>query len=583
MIGRAAGMTTAIAGGVVAVVIAAAVIGVAGEGEQTPAPPAAACVADVARTSGQKAFPTAEGFGRFARGGRGGAVYAVTTLADAGPGSLRACAEADGPRTCVFRVSGTIAVDSWISVQNPYLTIAGQTSPGGIAIKLGHSTNTPLLVQTHDVIIRGLRLRPGAAETPSENVDTIQISGGAHDVMLDHLSTSWPTDEGINIVGDGHLQRPCKDTRNVTVQWSVLSEGLNQSNRGPHSRGTYFGYGARDITFHHNLIANNDRRNPLLNTRGRFDMINNVIYNSMRYNGEFYTRFGDLSVNAIGNVGIVGPSTVKNTQFYLFRYFRDYPAKFAIYLHGNLDIHRPTNTGDERLVMPPDDWPHVVGSPIGALSIPADAITGPGQAYRDVMRRAGAFARDAADRRLFADTASCRGAIIDDPREVGGWPVLAGPPPPIDSDGDGMPDEWEVAHGLNPHDAADRNADRTGDGYTNLEKYLDSLVVEAPAEAGDAGHDPDVTCGFPIRQVSALPVVRIRASPATIVPGGESTIRWTGERLRLCKAFGLPLPTEGSHVVRPSKTKTYDIHCTGSGGGDAIDSVVVTVAPAPHR
>jgi hypothetical protein len=130
------------------------------------------CHPEATRTSGPKAFPTAAGFGQFARGGRGGAVYPVTTLADTGPGSLRACAEASGPRTCVFRVSGTIEVDDWIKVEQPYLTIAGQTSPGGIAIKVRNSPNSPMLVQTHDVILRYLRLRPGPSARRSTNVDT---------------------------------------------------------------------------------------------------------------------------------------------------------------------------------------------------------------------------------------------------------------------------------------------------------------------------------------------------------------------------------------------------------------------------
>ncbi len=565
------------------VVIAGAALAAAWPDAAEDAPRAAAsCIVEPARMSGQKAFPTAEGFGRFARGGRGGIVYAVTTLADSGPGSLRECAEAAGPRTCVFRVSGTIAVDSWINVQHPYLTIAGQTSPGGIAIRLGRSANTPLLVQTHDVVIRHVRLRPGASVVRSENVDTIQISGGAQDVILDHLSTSWPTDEGINIVGDGHKQRPCFDTRNITVQWSILSEGLNRANRGPHSRGTYFGYGARDITFHHNLIAGNDRRNPLLNTRGQFDMVNNVVYNSMRYNAEFYTRFGDLSVNAIGNIGIVGPSTEKTTQLYLFNYFRDFPARFSIYLRQNVDLHRPRDTGDERLVLEPDDWRYSAAEPAGTLSLSATAITSAAQAYRDVARDAGATrpVRDAADVRLLGDMAQCRGAIIDDPRQVGGWPALAGPAAPRDTDGDGIPDSWEVAHGLSPADPADGKTD-SGDGYTNLERYLNELAGDGkvPVAATGPAPVPDVTCGFPIRQAPPLPVVRISAEPATIDAGGSSIIRWSGERLRLCKAFGDPVPAGGTRTVRPAKTQNYEIHCTGTSGGDAIDSVVVAVRP----
>ena len=539
------------------------------------------CNSEPVRTSGPLAFPTAEGFGRFARGGRGGAVFAVTTLADHGPGSLRACAEASGPRTCVFRTSGTIAVDTWINVQNPYLTIAGQTSPGGIAIRLGGSTNTPLLIQTHDVVIRHLRIRPGRSEQRSENVDTVQISGGAHDVILDHVSTSWPTDEGINIVGDGHLQRPCMDTRNITVQWSILSEGLNRANRGPHSRGTYFGYGARDITFSHNLIANNYRRNPLLNTRGQFDMINNVIFNSQRYNAELYTRFGDLFVNAIGNVAVRGPSAEGRLQLYMFNYFRDNPARFAIFLKDNLDWRRAGDVGDDRLALDPANWSYVAKAPVGRLSIPAQRISAPAQAYRDIVTSVGAnLPYDAADRRLLADMMRCKGAIIDDPSQVGGWPMLEGGEPPADQDGDGIPDAWELANNLSPSDPEDGRKIAGEQGYTNLELYLNALADLGRATSGSEARLPDLACGLPTPRPGPSPVVRISAQPAVVASGAPVTLSWQGEYLDACKLdSSLALPS-GSLTVWPRRSRTYMIHCTGIDGGDAIDSVAVTAEAA---
>lgn len=539
--------------------------------------PEHACLVEPASPSHQKAFPSADGFGQFARGGRGGTVIAVTSLADAGPGSLRACAEASGPRTCVFHVSGTIAVDSWINIQNPYLTIAGQTSPGGIAIRLGASANTPILIQTHDVIVRYLRLRPGPSLTRSENVDTIQISGGAHDVILDHLSTSWPTDEGINIVGDGHRRRPCLDTRNVTVQWSILSEGLNRANRGPHSRGTYFGYGARDISFHHNLIANNYRRNPLLNTRGQFDLVDNVIYNSARYNAEFYTRFGDLYVNAIGNVAVRGPAAPADAQLYMLNYFRDAPGQFGIYLKDNLDWRRAGAGSDERLALDPGSWRHAASRPFGRLSLADATVTGPAQAYADVLRNAGAtHPRDATDLRLVADIRRCRGAIINDPAEVGGWPTLSGAPPPSDRDGDGMPDEWERRHGLAPDDPADGNKLSGAGGYTNLEVYLEDLVSDGTGRVPDA-RAPDTTCGLPTPQQVLPPIIEVKATPASTSPGKPVTLSWSGSRVEICKGWGTPLPTSGTTIVYPDKTKTFSVHCTGAAGSDAIDAVTVTV------
>ena len=354
----------------------------------------------------QKAFPTAYGFGAAAVGGRGGIVYEVTNLNDHGSGSLRACVEAKGPRTCVFRVSGTIAVDTWIEVGKPYLTIAGQTSPGGIAIKLGASENTPLYIHTHDVILRHFRLRPGPSELPSNNVDTIQISHGAYNIIMDHMSTSWPTDEGINIVGEGSAGTPQTDARDMTIQWSILSEGLSRANHAgendePHSRGSYFGYGARNITFHHNLIADNMRRNPLVNTRDQFDYVNNVVYNSALLEGEFYTRFGDLYVNAIGNVGIVGPSSPrKSTSIF--------SITIAIIRRISASISRAISTYTVGAMRAMSAWYSIrmtgatySAKPIGQLSLDPSKISGPIQAYSDIVKNVGANipSRDAADRR----------------------------------------------------------------------------------------------------------------------------------------------------------------------------------------
>lgn len=528
---------------------------------------------------GLVAFPGAQGFGRFARGGRGGRVYRVTSLADAGPGSLRECAEASGPRTCVFGVSGTIIVDDWIRVMHPYLTIAGQTSPGGIALRVGRSTNSPLLIQAHDVIVRHIRLRPGPSQVASDNVDTVQVSGGAHDVILDHLSTSWPTDEGINIVGSGEKPARCGETRNVTVQWSILSEGLNQSNRGAHSRGSYFGYGARNVSFHHNLIASNVRRNPLVNMRGQFDMINNVIYNSARYNAEFYTRFGALGINMIGNVAIMGPASDKTTQTYLANYFRDFPAPFDIYLRDNIDIHRPANKGDDRLVLEPNDWKYVRAAPVGPLSLPASAISGPGQAYRAIIALAGATrpGRDAVDQRVMREMTQCKGRIVDDPSQVGGWPALSGPAAPVDRDGDGMADAWEQAHGLSPADATDGNR-LAPDGYSYLETYLAELAGDDRAQSGESGAEPDPACGFAIAQAPPLPDVRLEVTPAQIGAGGTVRLRWEGEHIRSCKLAGRAAAARGEMEVMPVRTTTYQINCIGASGGDAVDSVAVKVA-----
>jgi pectate lyase len=534
----------------------------------------------------QKAFPTAEGFGQYAAGGRGGAVIEVTNLHNFGVGSLRACAEASGPRTCVFRVSGTIEVNPWIIVKDPYLTIAGQTSPGGIAIKLAAgNANAPILVQkTHDIIIRHLRLRPGPTSIVSTNGDTIQITDSSA-VILDHMSTSWPTDEGINVVSD--------KTHDVTIQWSLLTEGLNESSHGgSHSRGTYFGYGAQRITFHHNLLAHNVRRNPLINTTGQFDLVNNVVYNSEKYNGEFATRFGPLMINMIGNTVIAGPSTPKHDGIYSFIYYRDYPASFSLYAKDNIDIHRRTNSGDERLVAAPRDWKYMTPTPVAPLSLAASSVTEPVQAYWDVLAYAGATVplRDTVDDRVVSDVLKCTGKIINSPDDVGGYPVFANTVPLADSDHDGMPDSWESSHGLNASDASDRNGDKDSDGYTNLEDYLNDLAGDTSGLGIGTGTGavPDPTCRNDIKQRPALPEVEISASPASIQPGETSVISWTSTNTKSCrieldgKSSSL---LAGSENVSPAKTTSYQVDCVGNGGSsDVINSVLVSVAgsPAPY-
>jgi len=180
------------------------------------------------------AFPGAEGFGAFAQGGRGGQVMHVTNLQDAGEGSLRACAEATGPRICVFDISGIVELIEDITVEQPYLTIAGQTAPGeGITIR------GMLDLRSHDLVIRHVRVRPGPRTIPAPGVtDAIQIVDLAHDIILDHVSLSWATDEVLSLFGT---------VRDITIQWSIISESLNcppepfRHHEGCHGKGVLIG------------------------------------------------------------------------------------------------------------------------------------------------------------------------------------------------------------------------------------------------------------------------------------------------------------------------------------------------------
>lgn len=449
----------------------------------------AACTTTTANEP-QLAFPTAEGYGKYTRGGRGGAVYEVTNLNDHGPGSLREAIEAEGPRTVVFRVSGTIDLERPLTIRHPYITIAGQTAPGdGICLK-----RHPLNIGADEVIIRYIRVRLG----DETGHDTDAISGRGHkNIILDHVSASWSIDETLSIY-------MCE---NVTIQWCMITESLFGSN---HVKGTHgFGgiWGNNYSTYHHNLIAHHSSRNPRFASGGGFnDYRNNVLYNwgyNSCYGGEKLVKgqpHGSFDINMVGNYYKPGPATQSGKVSYRIaspsnRGEEDYGSW---YVEGNVVEGYPevtTNnwaggvqTSEEMLakVRRHEPWPAM---PIREES-PADA-------YEAVLSHAGASlpVRDAVDSRIIEEVRggyatyegktykeqkrqpelSKKSGIIDSPNDVGGWPVLNSLPAPADSDHDGMPDEWEKAQKLNPNDPDDRNL-TDKDGWTNLERYLNGLV-----------------------------------------------------------------------------------------------------------
>jgi pectate lyase len=428
------------------------------------------------------AFDGAEGFGRYATGWRGGRVIKVTTLEDRGPGSLRACAEDDRPRVCVFEVAGTIAVDSTIAVgSNVYL--AGQTAPGdGVQLRLGHSRHRPLMVRAaSDVVIRHLRLRPGPPRSPSSNVDGIGVFD-SHDVILDHLSVQYATDELIDI---GTLRG---STFDVTIQDSLLAWGLDRANhpRRRHSKGALIcamnsrGECGR-ITLLRNVFAHNRDRNPDVKgtSIGPVEIVNNVFYDPISQFGEFYDLYGDLRINYIGNSALRGPSTRRTQAPYAFD-IDDFSLAYdvRVYVRDNVDAHRREASEPDELVAPPGARAWLVSEPFQPLTvapIAADAAREP------VLANAGATrpARDALDRRAIADVIQRTGRVVDDPVEAGGWPHLRAGPAPPDADGDGMPDAWEVGHGTDPQ-AFDPWGDADGNGWPNLEDYLNARAAPAP-------------------------------------------------------------------------------------------------------
>ena len=427
------------------------------------------------------AFPGAEGYGRFAAGGRGGRVLEVTNLDDGGPGSLRAAVEAEGPRTVVFRVGGTIKLASKLVVRNSYLTVAGQTAPGdGICIR-GYTFGC---LGAHDVILRHLRIRVG--DESGETMDGTGFASSDH-CILDHCSVSWSIDEAVSTRGAG----------NITVQRCLIAEALNIANHKKYQPGkghSFAGSISGDVgSFHHNLLVHCAGRNWSLAgglTRGakyagRLDIRNNVVFN-----WEHRTTDGGVkALNFVNNYYLPGPAT---RVFHLVKPDAGSPDDPQQYfISGNALVGRPQYDAD--------NWANggVVVDPalVDRIKLAAPfcdphvTTTSASAAYASVLADVGANrpGLDAVDRRLLGEvqqrkttyqgSRSSLPGIIDSQTDVGGWPELRSGTPPIDSDHDGMPDTWETAHGLNPQDPTDGSRDTNHDGDTELESFLNSLVV----------------------------------------------------------------------------------------------------------
>jgi pectate lyase len=433
---------------------------------------------------GLPVFPGAEGFGTRTRAGRGGKIVAVTSLADRGPGTLREALDDPSPKTIVFRVGGVIELKSLLFVAHPFVTIAGQTAPGdGVVLK-----DFGIVVSTNDVLIQSIRVRPGnkGAIRPDHN-DAIAVLGptggakGSYNVVLDHISASWGEDETFSTWFGPH---------DITVSWSIVSEALNRSRhpKRTHSAGLLVGDHSEHVSLHHNLLAHNDFRNPLIISGGTHDFVNNVVYDW----GSLVTEIVDdapMFVNVVGNWYRPGPSSKT-------------PFEILINPSGKKQVPRIFVEGNVKWgegAAPASDWSRVhYGWSMGGSTTPyrspvrfataAITTTDANGAMQMVLERAGAVAprRDATDARIVADVRNGTGAIIDTPEQVGGYPGYAGGMAPVDSDGDGMPDEWERRVGLDPANPSDGNADRNQDGYTNLEDYLFSLM---PAPRGRSGRE----------------------------------------------------------------------------------------------
>ncbi|HEY7736293.1 MAG TPA: hypothetical protein VH813_05825 [Candidatus Limnocylindrales bacterium] len=414
-----------------------------------------------------RAFPGAVGYGASTPGGRGGRVIYVTNLADSGPGSFRAAVTATGPRTVLFRVAGTITLGSDIKVTQPYLTIAGQTALGeGVQVKGGM-----LSIQTHDVLIRYMRFRTGDDTTPTPaDTDALSGNGEAGSIVVDHSTIIWGPDVGGATWLNG--------THDVTVQDSILGEGLKLSRhpegtaeQGGHSYSTNItdldpagSYPAR-ITYYGNLITTSASRNPRVIGAACVDFVNNVVYN-----WGYKAGYGNpRSLNLVNNWWRSGPETT-SPYFWDPDTSADYPTLFA----GT--VFESGNVGDGIAIArnaPYTVYRSTIGCP---LSVGA---TSAADAYVRVLAGAGALrpVRDPVDQRLIDNVRNRSGRFVNGTGQVGPnpiWPSLAAAAAPTDADLDGMPDAWETSmFGTQVRGSASATGgDFDGDGYTDLEEYL---------------------------------------------------------------------------------------------------------------
>jgi len=506
------------------------------------------------------AFPGAEGFGRYTTGGRGGAVYHVTSLADDGSaGTLRWALNKVGRRTVVFDVSGTVHLTSSLGLSSGNVTIAGQTAPGdGICV-----ADYPFTINSSNVIIRFIRFRLGNINVADHEGDGL---GGMdqQNIMVDHCSVSWSIDECCSVYGN----------KNQTIQWCIVSQSLRNAGHVKGAHGYGGNWGGSGASFHHNLLAHHDSRTPRLGPRPgtqtdeRMDMRNNVIYNwagNGCYGGE------GMNVNMVNNYYKPGPGTKQKSTAIQYRiagigirttsYVSTYPAfapmlhawgKFFVdgnYIYGNTIVtadnwtkgiyEQISNSGNDYLFTQATKDTMKLAAPINYLYTTTHT---PSMAYEKVLSYAGAsLSRDWVDSLMVYDTqngvASHTGAgsgdvygIIDTqddnkpanaPADWNAWPVLKSTPAPTDTDGDGMPDSWETANGLNPNNALDGSL-LDKDGFTMLEDYLNSLVstiINAQNEGG--------TPTGSIIQSSPAGTSKVTLNTSTYTGAAGATSPWT--------------------------------------------------------
>lgn len=432
------------------------------------------------------AFPGAEGGGKYATGGRGGDVYVVTNLEDSGAGSLRYGIETapETGRIIFFDVGGTIHLKSTLSFKGKKnITIAGQTAPGdGITIA-GYDTN---IGNSENIILRFLRFRVGT-ENLLQGGDSLDALWGRDNdtFIIDHCSFSWSTDETLSTYRG----------KNGTVQWCLISESLTVSG---HSKGRH-GYGGiwggDNTVFQYNLMTNHTSRNPRIGGGSMSDPSKELSYatvqlsNNVMYNYGYYACYGGgyAYTNYLNNYLKPGPGTRENIMNQLIT-IGESKKDGGFYIDGNILEGNEAITGDNKLGIDEDAEGYIAEAIYEAEAFDEISMVSAEECYDLVLARAGATypKRDAVDARVVAQLANETGAYINSQDEVGGYPAATvSREADFDTDHDGLPDEWETAHGLNPADASDSaqipntsDSSQANYGYTWIEIYCNELVEE---------------------------------------------------------------------------------------------------------
>jgi hypothetical protein len=450
-------------------------------------------------------IPGEKGFGMETPAGRGGEIYKVTNLNPSGSGSLKECIDSNGPRYCIFEVSGTIQLKEHLKITNPYITIAGQTAPSpGITIK-----GAGIVIQASDVLIQHLRIRVGdeSVGPAYDDRDAIKIeakNSNIKNIVIDHVSASWATDEVFST-----WSYPGKWAKEITVTNSIFSEGLYDSNHpdGRHSMGVIIGKNTQDLLFNKNILAYNNYRNPLIREDSTDIIVaNNYLHNpgvgskSKIYFGTTGPLNTPMRASVVGNVFTSNPSDYYDNMVYVES---GSASSFGLYLNDNLG---PLGTKDP--------WACVMGITSSSIRETSPPVSVKGLSYMSsaqvknfVFENAGARPadRDAVDERIIANMKAGKGSIIDSQKDVGGWPNLA-------------QNTRRITIPANPH------VDSNGNGYTNLEELLHqySAAVENRGSSDVINLEP-TTPSEPSSSSDTKPPVISDSMPQAF-PSGTTTV-----------------------------------------------------------